>query len=88
MSFLDPAWELVEWHKLAGTDDWEGTIRAHITGGTAPYRTQLENGDIVQGLDVPARWRLCSAMPATIRVLSADGQDIHKGIWVYEVGCP
>jgi len=88
MSFEDPAWELVEWHKLGDTGEFEGTIRARVTGGTPPYRSQLENGDLVRGLDMPVLWRLCKPMPATIRVLSADGQDIHKAIWVYEVGCP
>jgi hypothetical protein len=88
MTFADPAWELVEWHKLGDTGEWEGTIRARITGGTSPYRSRFENQDIVNGLDMPVRWRLCKPMPATIRVISADGQDIHIGIWVYEVGCP
>ena len=88
MSFLDPAWELVEWHKLGDTGEWEGTLRARITGGSPPYRSRFENNDFVNGLDMPVRWRLCKPMPATIRVQSGDGQDIHIGIWVYEVGCP
>lgn len=88
MSFLEPAWELVEWHKLGDTGEWEGTLRARITGGTPPYRSRFENNDFVTGLDMPVRWRLCKPMPATIRVVSADGQDIHTGIWVFEVGCP
>jgi hypothetical protein len=88
LSFEDPSWELVEWHKLGDTGEYEGTIRARVTGGTPPYRSQLENGDIVRGLDMPVLWRLCKPMPATIRVLSTDGQDIHMAIWVYEVGCP
>lgn len=88
LSFEDPSWELVEWHKLGDTGEYEGTIRARVTGGTPPYRSQLEVGDIVRGLDMPVLWRLCKPMPATIRVLSADGQDIHMAIWVYEVGCP
>ncbi len=88
LSFEDPSWELGEWHKIADTGEWEGTIRALITGGTPPYRSQLENGDIVNGLDMPVRWRLCKPMPATIRVISADGQDIHTAIWVWELGCP
>ncbi|MDF1513116.1 MAG: hypothetical protein P1S60_04835 [Anaerolineae bacterium] len=88
LSFEEPAWELVEWHSLGDTGEWEGVLRARITGGTPPYRSQFENQDIVNGLDMPVRWRLCKPMPATIRVISADGQDIHKAVWVYEVGCP
>ena len=87
LSFKDPAWQLVEWHQIPETNDWEGTIRIHVTGGTAPYRSQLENQEIVGGLEVQARWRLCSAMPATIRVWSADEQVAHTGIWVWELGC-
>lgn len=87
MSFEDPSWELVEWHRLGDTGEWEGTLRARVTGGTPPYRSQFEDNDIVDGLDIPVRWRLCKPMPATIRVLSADGQDIHIGVWVYAVGC-
>ena len=86
--FEDPAWELVEWHSIGSTGEWEGVLRAQISGGTPPYRSQLENQDIVNGLDIPVRWRLCKPMPATIRVMSADGQEIHKAVWVYEVGCP
>ena len=88
MTFQEPAWELVEWHQIEGTGEWEGTIRARITGGTPPYRTRLETNEIVTGLDMPVRWRLCKPMPATIRVFSADGQEIHTAIWVYELGCP
>ena len=88
MTFEDPAWELVGWHKLGDTGEWEGTIRARITGGTPPYRSRFEVNDFVDGLDMPVRWRLCKPLPATIRVISADGQDIHTAIWVTEVGCP
>jgi len=87
LAFKDPAWELVEWHKIEGTGEWEGTIRIHVSGGTAPYRCQLENKEIVSGLEVPARWRLCKAMPATIRVWSADEQHVQTAIWVGELGC-
>jgi len=87
LAFQDPAWELVEWHEIDGTGEWEGTIRIHITGGTAPYRSQLEDKDIVHGLDVRAQWRLCKAMPATIRVWSADEQHVQTAIWVWELGC-
>ncbi len=88
LAFQDPAWELVSWNKIPDTNDWQGTIRIYVTGGTAPYRSQLEDNEIVNGLDVPARWRLCAAMPATIRVWSDDGQKIQTSIWVSEVGCP
>ena len=77
----------MEWHRIPETDDWEGTLRIHVTGGTAPYRSQLENQEIVDGLEVQARWRLCKAMPATIRVWSADEQVVDTGIWVWELGC-
>jgi hypothetical protein len=87
LAFEDPAWELVEWHPLAETGEWEGTLRLHVTGGRAPYQSQLEVGDIVSGLEVPARWRLCRAMPATVRVWSADGQTAHTQIYVWEIGC-
>ena len=87
LSFGDPAWELVEWHQIPETNDWEGTLRIRVTGGTAPYRSQLENQEIVGGLEVQARWRLCTAMPATIRVWSADEQVVDTGIWVWELGC-
>lgn len=87
MAFLDPAWELVTWQQIPDTGDWQGTLRVRVTGGTAPYRAQLENQTIVSGLDVPARWRMCAAMPATIRVWSADGQFLQTTIWVPGVGC-
>ena len=87
LAFEDPAWELVEWHRIPDTNDWEGTLRIHVTGGTAPYRSQLENHETIDGLEVQARWRLCTAMPATIRVWSADEQVAHTGIWVWELGC-
>ena len=87
LAFEDPAWELVEWHQIPETNDWEGTLRIHVTGGTAPYRSQLENQEIVDGLEVQARWRLCKAMPATIRVWSADEQVVDTSIWVWELGC-
>jgi hypothetical protein len=87
LTFQDPSWELVAWERVPGTNDWQGTIRIHVNGGTPDYRAQLEDHPIVDGLDVPARWRLCSAMPATIRVWSADGQQAHTSIWVQEVGC-
>ncbi|MGC9350115.1 MAG: hypothetical protein ACP5JG_18390 [Anaerolineae bacterium] len=41
----------------------------------------------MDGLEVQARWRLCKAMPATIRVWSADGQEAETAIWVWELGC-
>ena len=85
LTFLDPPWELLTWREDAG--DWVGTIRARIAGGTPPYQTQLENQEIVSGLEVPARWRLCKPMPATLRVWSADNQFAQKTIWVYEIGC-
>lgn len=88
LTFQNPAYELVEWHEIPGTNDWEGTIRIRIDGGRPPYRSQLEDGEIVEGLDVPARWRLCADMPATIRVWSADGQYAQTPIWVSGVGCP
>lgn len=88
LAFQEPAWELVEWHQIPGTSDWEGTIRIHITGGRPPYRSQLEDQEIVDGLDVHARWRLCADMPATLRVWSADGQYAQTTIWVPAVGCP
>ncbi len=87
LAFQDPAWELVSWEKIPNTDDWQGTLRIYVTGGASPYRSQLEDNAIVNGLDVPARWRLCAAMPATIRVWSDDGQQIQTSIWVSEVGC-
>jgi len=87
LTFLDPPWEFVEWHEDPGTNEWVGTLRARVSGGTPPYRAQLEDQAIVAGLEVPARWRMCKPMPATIRVWSADGQAVHKAIWVYEVGC-
>lgn len=87
LAFLDPAWELVTWQQVPNANDWEGTLRIRVTGGTPPYRAQLENQTIVSGLDVPARWRLCAAMPATVRVWSADGQFKQTTIWVPEVGC-
>ena len=85
--FQDPAWELITWQRVPNSNDWQGTIRVRINGGTPPYRAQLENQSIVNGLDVPARWRICAAMPATIRVWSADGQSAQTTIWVPEVGC-
>jgi hypothetical protein len=42
---------------------------------------------MVQGLELPARWRRCKAMPATVRVWSADGQSAEAKIWVWEIGC-
>lgn len=88
LTFRDPAWELASWHRVTDTGDWEGILRLHVDGGTPPYRAQLEDKPIVDGLDLAARWRLCAPMPATVRVWSADGQYAETAIWVYEVGCP
>ncbi len=88
LTFQDPAWELLMWSRIPDTNDWQGTIRLYVNGGTPPYRSQLEDQPIVQDLDVPARWRLCSAMPATVRVWSADEQMAQTTIWVPGVGCP
>ena len=87
LTFQDPGWELVEWHKLPDTGEWEGTIRLRVEGGTPPYLSQLDDKDIVEGLEVTARWRLCKPMPATGRVWSADGQQAETAIWVGELGC-
>ncbi|MBN1248047.1 MAG: hypothetical protein JXC32_10345 [Anaerolineae bacterium] len=87
LSFEEPAWTLGPWHQVEGTSDWEGTLDIHVQGGTPPYRSQLEDHEIVEGLTVTARWRLCKAMPATVRVWSADGQSIERQIWVWELGC-
>jgi hypothetical protein len=87
LSFNDPAWEFIEWHHIPDTNDYEGTIRYHILGGTPSYRSQLEDGDIVEGLEVTFRWQLCKPMPATAHVWSADGQTASTRIWVWEVGC-
>jgi hypothetical protein len=87
LTFNDPAWELVEWHPVPGTGEWEGTLRLNVTGGTPPYRSQIENKPIVSGLEVTTKWRLCKAMPATVRVWSADGQQAETAIYVWELGC-
>ena len=85
--FGDPAWELVEWHPVPGTGEWEGTLRLNISGGSPPYRAQIEDNPLINGLEVTTRWRLCKAMPATVRVWSADGQQAETGIYVWELGC-
>ena len=87
LTFNDPAWELVEWHRIPDSGEWEGTLRLSISGGTPPYRSQIENRPIVNGLEVTTKWRLCKAMPATVRVWSADGQQAETGIYVWELGC-
>lgn len=87
LTFEEPAWTLGTWQQVDGTSDWEGNIHIHVTGGTPPYRSQLENQEVVDGLTVTARWRLCKAMPATVRVWSADDQQIERQIWVWELGC-
>ena len=87
LSFDDPPWEFVEWHHIPDTSDYEGTIRYHVIGGTPPYQSQLEDGPIVDGLEITFRWRLCEPMPATARVWSADGQAASTRIWIWQVGC-
>lgn len=87
LAFAAPAWTFRAWQQIEGTSDWEGEIEIHVTGGRPPYRAQLEDRAIVDGLIVTARWQLCRAMPATIRVWSADGQAISQSIWVSGVGC-
>ncbi len=87
LGFGDPAWELVNWHEIADTNDWEGVIRIHAVGGVPPYRYQIEDKPISDSLDVFMRWRLCKPMPGTLRVWSADGQVAHTSIWVWELGC-
>jgi hypothetical protein len=85
--FNDPSWELVEWQPVPGTGEWEGTLRLNVSGGTPPYRAQIEDKPIVSGLEVTTRWRLCKAMPATVRVWSADDQQAETQIYVWELGC-
>ncbi|MBN2003440.1 MAG: hypothetical protein JXA21_08800 [Anaerolineae bacterium] len=87
LGFGDPAWELVEWHEIADTNEWEGIIRIHAVGGVPPYRYQIEDRPASESSDVAMRWRLCKPMPGTIRVRSADGQEAHTSIWVWELGC-
>jgi len=87
LAFGDPAWELVVWHAIEDTNDWEGTIRLHIVGGVAPYRFQIEDNPISDTNEVVIRWRICKPMPATARVWSADGQIASTAIWVWELGC-
>lgn len=87
LGFENPAWELVEWHEIAGVNEWEGVIRIHAVGGVPPYRYQIEDRPISESLDVIMRWRLCEPMPGTIRIWSADGQEAHSAIWVWELGC-
>ncbi len=87
LTFNDPAWELVEWHPIPDSGEWEGILRLNISGGTPPYRAQIENRPIVNGLEVTTKWRLCKAMPATVRVWSADGQQAETAIYVWELGC-
>ncbi len=87
LGFADPAWELLEWHKVPDEGDWEGTIRVHVVGGVPPYRFQIEDKPITTSQDLAVRWRLCSPMPATVRVWSADGQEANTPIWVWELGC-
>jgi len=87
LSFDDPSWELVEWHEVADANEWEGIIRVHVIGGVPPYRFQIEDKPVSDSADLIARWRLCKAMPATIRVWSADGQEASTVIWVWELGC-
>ncbi len=87
LSFDDPPWEFVEWHRIPDTSDYEGAIRYHVIGGTPPYQSQLEDGPIVDGLEITFRWRLCEPMPATARVWSADGQAASTRIWIWQVGC-
>lgn len=87
LSFDDPAWELVEWHEVADINEWEGIIRVHVVGGVAPYRFQIEDKPVSDSADLIVRWRLCKAMPATIRAWSADGQEASTVIWVWELGC-
>ncbi len=87
LSFSDPPWSFVEWHPIPNSGDYEGTIALNVNGGTPPYRSQLEDQPIVAGLTIPVRWRLCEPMPATVRVWSADGQQVEAKIWVWKVGC-
>ncbi len=87
LGFSDPPWSFVEWHQVPGTGDYDGTITLNVVGGTPPYRSQLEDQPIVDGVNVPIHWRLCQPMPATVRVWSADGQEVETKIWVWKVGC-
>lgn len=87
LAFDDPSWELVVWHEVPDTNDWEGTIRLHVLGGVAPYRFQIEEGEISNSNELLVRWRICQPMPATARVWSADGQLAHTSVWVWELGC-
>lgn len=87
LGFGDPPWELMKWHELTGTDNWEGIIRVHAVGGVPPYRYQIEDKPVSESLDLLVQWRLCKPMPATVRIWSADGQVAHTSIWVWELGC-
>jgi hypothetical protein len=83
-----PGFEIVDWRLLPDTGEWEGHLRVVFSGGVPPYRFALEANEPQEENSLYVRWRMCKNAPLSVRVLSGDGQEASKPIWVVSPYCP
>jgi len=84
----NPGFEIVDWSPLPGTGEWEGHLRITFSGGVPPYQFALEGNEPQDENLLTLRWRNCKSAPLTVRVLSGDGQEARKQIWIESPYCP
>jgi hypothetical protein len=80
--------EIVDWEPLPDDGEWEGHLRIVFTGGAPPYQYALEGSEPQDENHLTVRWRRCRNAPLTVRILSSDGQEASKQIWVVSPYCP
>ncbi len=83
-----PGFDMVDWSPLPGTGEWEGQLRITFSGGVPPYQFALEGNQPQDENLLTLRWRNCKNAPLTVRVLSGDGQEARKQIWIESPYCP
>jgi hypothetical protein len=88
LEISDPGFEIVDWEPLPDGGEWEGHLRIVFSGGAPPYQFALEANEPQDENHLYIRWRRCSNAPLTVRVLSSDGQEASKQIWVVSPYCP
>jgi hypothetical protein len=87
LQITNPGFEIVDWEPLPDDGEWEGHLRIVFTGGAPPYQFALEGSEPQDENYLYVRWRKCRNAPLTVRVLSNDGQEASKQIWVVSPYC-
>jgi hypothetical protein len=87
LQITNPGFEIVDWEPLPDDGEWEGHLRIVFTGGAPPYQFALEGSEPQDENYLYVRWRKCRNAPLTVRILSNDGQEASKQIWVVSPYC-